>query len=113
MKRILPFLTILFLFYLIFTVARSIVDIYGSDDRVLAAKKQLSDARAKNEELKKKLSEIGTDRFVEKEARDKLSMSKGGETVVIMPSILPGVQQPVESKNEEAPNYVLWWRLFF
>lgn len=113
MKRFLPLLTIFFLLYLTFTVARSILGVYGSDDKVLAAKKQLSDAKVKNEKLKKRLSEIGTDRFVEEEARDKLSMSKEGETVVIMPSIPPGAQRPVETKTEKEPNFVLWWRLFF
>lgn len=74
----------------------------------------LTKLQAKNTELKKRLVEIGQVQFIEQQARDKLNLSRPGETVVIIPQAeldkVLGLQQEV--KQAVGPYWQGWLKLF-
>lgn len=51
--------------------------------KIEAEKKKVDILKTENEKLKKTLEKVKNPRFMEEEARNKLNMSKPGETVVI------------------------------
>lgn len=69
--------------------------------------------KAKNEELKQKLSEVQSTQFIEKEAREKLGMAKEGETVVLMPNDKWPMLNDENKTTSNVPNWQQWWNLFF
>ena len=70
---------------------------------------------AENRELKKQFEEIQSPEFIEQQARDKLGLSKVGETIIIIPDEkLKSVLSASESaKVTRLPNYQGWLRVFW
>lgn len=63
--------------------------------------------------LEKQLEYVKSADFVEKEARDKLGMSKPGETIVILPDNVEKIVGGQEEKKKvEIPNWKKWGQLF-
>jgi len=59
---------------------------------------------------------LGAGEQVGKEARNKLSMAREEETIVILPpnvEELVGFLEEETSEEEQLPNWKRWWRLFF
>lgn len=86
--------------------------------------KAIDEARVRVEELKgeenallETKESIGTDQFIEKEAREKLGLAKPGETVVVLPDeevlqkLAPGIEE--ETLPEKLPVWRRWVELFF
>ena len=69
----------------------------------------------KNLELKSKLAEVGSLRFIETQIRDKLNLSREGETVIIIPQEEIDKVLALEKKEEEVkiPNWQGWLRLLW
>jgi cell division protein FtsB len=63
------------------------------------------------EALRKKLSQVETEEFIEKEARDKLNMGMPGETIVIIPDTLLATSA-ASGSSKELPNWEKWLKLF-
>ena len=61
----------------------SVWRLYRAGERVKAARVELGVAGARNEELKKRLVEVQSPGWLEREAREKLGLGKPGEVVVI------------------------------
>ena len=78
---------------------------------VSQARLRTQEAYRENKLLRKRLAEVSSDAFVEREARDKLGMGKGGEVIVILPQI---TNDNTEIKNYELKikNWRLWWELY-
>ena len=75
---------------------------------------QLYKLQNENKELKKKLARIKALDFIEAEARDKLGLSKKGETVVIIPEDkLKLVMGASQSAQIRLPNWLGWLKVFF
>lgn len=85
-----------------------------SGERLSEATEQLYNLQKKNQELKKKLLQIQSPDFIESQARDKLGLSKAGETVVIIPEdklkLLMEASAPAQIR---LPNALGWWKVFF
>jgi cell division protein FtsB len=84
--------------------------IVKSGERVKQAEVELQQAKTEQEELKKRLIEVQSPEFVEREARDKLGFGREGEIILVLP-------QDVEMPNDEGqmtntPNWRLWWDLY-
>jgi len=74
---------------------------------------KLEQAIGEKAQLEKQLEYVKSNDFVEKEAREKLGMSKPGETVVILPdNVEKIVGGQEEIKNPEIPNWKKWGQLF-
>lgn len=98
-------------FYVLF---RQISESFQAAKRLDTEVETLTKLQKKNSDLKKRLAEVGTTRFIESQARDKLNMSREGETVVIIPqdelNKVLGVWE--EKKEEVLPYWQGWVKLF-
>jgi cell division protein FtsB len=112
MKKVIFIVIVIILILMISNLASSIWDIWQGRDVVFQAQKSLSLEKQKNQELKSKLSYVQTPEFIEKEARDKLFMSKEGERKVLIPKE-EKEQKELKSESENEPNWKKWLALFF
>lgn len=109
--NILKTLVLLLFVYLIFVLSSNLLGIYKAGGRVEEAREKLEAERIRNEELRKKVAEVQSEEFVEREAREKLNLQKEGELVVILPE--SEVRMGVETeKIAEKANWEKWWELF-
>lgn len=114
MKRALFLITIIASFFVINNLVRSIYTLWGKQDLMVKAKKDLEDRKKENEELKKRLAVVQSEQFIEEEARNKLFMVKPGESRVIIPDELLKASESAKNKKEDQkPNWQKWWELFF
>lgn len=85
-----------------------------SGERLSQAAEVVYKLQVKNENLKKKISQIKSPEFIEKEVRNKLGFAKKGETVVVIPEEkLKMVLGTSASAQIRLPNWLGWMRLFF
>lgn len=70
--------------------------------RIATLKTEIEILAAKNEELKEKISQAGSEEYLEKTARDQLGLKKPGEEVVV-------VQKEKEEKEEVEEEKKSWW----
>lgn len=91
--------------------------------RILEAGKRIGDAQARvdrlkdeNEELERKLAQSQSEEFIEKQFRDKLGLSKEGETIVVLPdeeTLRKIAPRPVEEDETlPDPTWRKWLKLF-
>lgn len=89
-------------------------DIYGLAQKrgeVRETEDKLAKILEEQKDLQKQLEYVNSLEFVEKEAREKLGLSKPGETVVFLPENI-GEMIPKEEKPPEVPNWKKWGQLF-
>jgi len=86
-------------------------DIWQKKDFVTQAQKELDFQKQENQRLKSALSYSQTQEFIEKEARNKLFMTKEGEKKVLIPKDSEDSQDT--QKEDNSPNWKKWWNLFF
>ena len=87
----------------------------GRVEKMVVKKEELV---VENLALKEKLEYVESEEFTEKEAREKLNMSKEGEVVVVLPEKITtadfqSANQQNQLTSENLPNYQQWLRLFF
>lgn len=85
-----------------------------SGDKLTVALDKLHQLEVQNTELKRRLEEVKSPEFAEKEARDKLGLIKEGETLVIIPKDKIDQVLGIAKKVEEVklPNWQGWLKLF-
>src|SRR3989338_6633694 len=100
---------------LLISIVRNVSRIANLNKNIQEEEQSLVSLRKKNDELKKKVEEVKSDEFIEKQARDKLGLAQEGET--------DGVLRDEESlkklaplNNDESepladPNWKKWARL--
>ncbi|MBI3577339.1 septum formation initiator family protein [Candidatus Gottesmanbacteria bacterium] len=94
------------------SLSRSVYGLWRKRDYVRLRADTLQEVQAENDRLKKQVEASQKPEFIEKEAREKLGMTKEGEAVVILPkSQISGPND--QKKIEEVSNWKKWWRLFF
>lgn len=96
---------------LIVNTIRSLGGLSRGGDRVEAAKIELEKLKIERERLLSENRYVKSDEYVEKTARDKLGMSKSGETVVILPERLQ--HAPIVTQTKERQNWEKWVELLF
>lgn len=98
-----------------YSLGKQIYDSLEVSNRLDQETEQLVKLQQKNNELKKKLAEVGTINFIEQQARDKLNQARPNETVIIIPpqeiDKILGAQK--EKIAEVIPNWSAWLKLFF
>lgn len=82
-----------------------------SGDRLKDVKRELTLAEARNEELKRRLAEVKSPEFVEREAREKLGYGKEGEVIVILPEQTKS-ESSFAKATADKPNWQKWWDLY-
>lgn len=113
-KRIALGLIILVSLVVAYNLVIQIMAAVKSGERLSQAADTVYKLEAKNKELRKKLAEIQSSEFIEEQARDKLGLSKKGETVVIIPEeklkLVLGASQAAQVR---LPNWLGWLKVFW
>ncbi len=113
-KKIAIGIAILVVFFLAYKLFSQILYALKSEDRLTSAAEVVYRLENKNKQLQEKLSEIQSPQFIEQQARNKLGLSKKGETVVIIPEEkLKLVLGSSQSAVVRLPNWLGWFRVFF
>ena len=113
MKKILFIVAIVASVFIINSLVRSIYDLWGKQDLITKAQKELDKEKMENRDLRSKLSKAQSSQFVEEEARNKLLLVKPGEEQVIIPQDLISSQSSQRKNIDMRPNWRKWWDLFF
>ena len=111
-KYLLLFLCIVFAL----SLAKNIARIKNAQVRVERMKERVEKLQKEKEELQVKVEEAKKQEYIEKQLRDKLGLSKEGETIVVLPDtdtlrklVLP---IPEEEETLPDPNWKKWAQLF-
>ncbi len=113
-KKIISGLVIFISLYLIVSLSRGIIYLIQKEKIIGQEQLKLEKLKVETQTLKEQLDYVRSEEFVEKEAREKLGLTKEGETVVILPE---GFQEMIELsqkgvETEETPNWKQWLGLF-
>ncbi len=108
-------LIFLFAAFLVYGLAKQINDSIKVGERLENAAEEVSKLQERNRNLRNDLSDVQKKEYVEKVARNKLNMSKPGETVIFITD--QTLLQVIESERPkpppiEPPNWERWIRLF-
>ena len=85
--------------------------LWKAGDRIKRAEIEVETEKKTNEELKKRLAEVQSSEFIEKEAREKLGLGKEGETIVVLPEQNSSQPSALNPQNSE-PNWRKWWKVY-
>lgn len=98
MKRILYLIVVVGLILVNNSLIHSIIELWNKQNVVKDAQIKLEVEKSENAKLKKQLSYVGTNAFIENEARDKLFLVRPGESEVLISKDLlldkPNFAQP-------------------
>ncbi len=113
-KKLIPGLIIIFSLYLIVSLSREIFDLIQKEKIIGKEQLKLEELEVGNQVLREQLNYVQSEEFVEKEAREKLGMTKGGEIVVILPEDFEEMVKQSQGavEPEEIPNWKQWLGLF-
>ncbi|MDP3998938.1 MAG: septum formation initiator family protein [bacterium] len=108
-SRLLTIIVLGLSLYFIFSLSQNTYNLWQRAEKVEDVRQDRLKEEKRNQELNKKLEFSQSTDFIEKQAREKLGLTKPGETVVIM--------TPQEATSSSAieilPNWKKWWNLFF
>lgn len=115
MKKIVFIIIIIMILGLFYSLGRQVYESLKIGNRLDQEAAELVNLQQKNAELKRKLVEVDSLKFIESQARDKLNMSRVGETVVIISKeeLDNVLGMEIEKKLEQIPNWLGWWKLFW
>lgn len=117
MKKYFKHILLIVTVFLVVSISRSTVNMLDRGKALDKAKENVEVLEKEQARLLKLQEKADSDQFVEKEARNKLGLSRPGETVVVLPpeDVLRKFAPPAEKESfvEELPIYKRWTRLFF
>ena len=98
------------------SLAKNILGINQGDQRINEVEERAVELKKEKEVLEKKLVEMESDDYIEKQLRDKLGMAKEGEIVIVLPDpqIVRKFAPKVEQEEEILPDPIWkkWAKLF-
>lgn len=113
-KKIVLGLIILVILILVYNLLTHIMEATKSGERLSQAAEMVYKLQVQNKSLKEKLADIQSPESMEEIARDKLGLSKKGETVVVIPEEkLKLVLGASQSAQIRLPNWLGWLKVFF
>lgn len=100
---------------LAYNLVNQIYDAVKSGERLSQQLEEVYQLEAQNRQLKKRLSEIQSDDFLEEQARNKLGFGKTGETVIIIPEekIRQILGATASAQEARLPNWLGWLKVFW
>lgn len=112
-RKLVIFIVVTVILVIVYNLINQIITISKAGDRLTEALADLHQLEVKNKQLKEELKLVKTPEFIEKEARNKLGLTKEGETLVIIPE--ETFKKIIGSDKVEIklPNPLGWWKLFF
>lgn len=112
MKKTLFIVAVIVFLIIINNLVRSIYSIWQKDKLAEDAERELSYQKEENARLKSALSYVQTQEFIEKEARNKLFMTKPNESIVLDSQDVQKIDNSSDVKQNQ-PNWRKWVELFF
>lgn len=113
-KKVALGLIILVVLVVAYNLVTQIKDAVKSGERLSQSADVVVTLEAKNKALKKKLTEIQSPDFIEEQIRNKLGLTKKGETVVVIPEDkMKLVLGASKSAQIRLPNWLGWVKVFF
>ena len=115
LKKLIYGMIIIVALVIAYNLLMQITQALRSGERLSQATEQVIKQQNKNKELKKKLVEVQALDFIEQVARDKLGLSKKGETVVIIPENTLNLVLGASSSAQLArlSNWLGWLKVFW
>lgn len=86
----------------------SVWRLWKAGERIEQAEQEVKNQEAENQNLKKRLAEVQSPEFIEKEAREKLGLGRPGEEIVVLPEVPVAPSMPAV----DGPNWRKWWRVY-
>lgn len=112
MRKFTSIFAIIVSLYLIVSLVRSILQLWGAQGQVAEVEKVMQVELERNKILRQQLEASQSANFVEKAAREKLNMVRPDEVALILPELPKiGMKSGVLVAVEE-PNWKKWLRLF-
>lgn len=111
MKKFLPIIATIILLLVIKNNISGVFKTLEDENTAENLKEKLAEEQKESRFLKERLFNVKTNQFIEKEAREKLGMSRPGEYIVIAPTSTPLNEERIEIDTK--PNWLKWWKLFF
>ncbi|MBU1031817.1 septum formation initiator family protein [Patescibacteria group bacterium] len=113
-KKITLGLTIIITAIIAYNLITQIIGAVKSGERLTQAADEVYKLEVENKALKKRLSQISSPQFMEEEIRNKLGLTKKGETLVVIPEEkLHSVMGASPSAQIRLPNWLGWLKVFF
>jgi cell division protein FtsB len=99
---------------LIISLSRDILRLLKAGDRIKQSQVRVEELEKKNRELAGLKAYYESEEFIEQQARNKLNLSKKGETVVVLPeNVEELIDYQPPGELEKDPSWRQWWNLFF
>ena len=85
--------------------------LWKAGDRIKQAELEVRSQESENQKLQKRLAEVQSPEFIEREAKEKLGLVKEGEEIVILPEtkLEPSFAKASEGRQS---NWRKWWKLY-
>ena len=97
----------------IWWLGKDLVKLINQNQRLEDLEKRYEEAKIENEYLLAELNWVGSDEFIEEEARNKLGLGKEGEVFLVLPEGVGNRQQATGNDTEEGEsNWRAWLKLF-
>ncbi len=112
MRRIITLSLLIGSILIIINFSQSIYRLWRKQDLLYKSEKALEKEKEENNHLKKELSRVESQQFIEKEARTKLFMTEEGETEILLPKNQAS-QAALVKASLNLPNWKKWYELFF
>lgn len=103
---------VLFVFYMFFIAGRMVYKNYQTEQQIASLEKEIVEIEEENQDLRASIIYYQSDNFKEREARLKLGLQKPGETVIVIPSQEPPIEEKEENQKKES-NFLKWKKFLF
>lgn len=110
--QLIPLLTLVALCIAIISLGSSLSSTTRRRGILETRQQELTRLQEKNEELEQRLQIAQSPEFIEREAREKLNLSKPGETIILIDQA-PTMDENIRSLDTNIPHWKQWWNLFF
>lgn len=113
-KVIIVVLLILFCL-IIYLLGQQLANSLQADYRLDREMDKFARLQRENQQLRNQLKEVQSLRFLEEQARDKLNLSRVGETIIIIPQeqIEQVLKEAQKTEEIKLPNWQGWLKLFW
>lgn len=113
MRRIISITIILILFLSSITLTKNIWDSHRKITDLNEIREEEKSLKLENERLVEKLEASKSKSFIEEAARNKLGLSKPGETLYVVDSKSPDEVVDRDAPDESSSNFESWLGIFF
>ncbi len=113
MKRVLFLTVLLASLFIIKNLLISIYTLWQKQDLIVQTQRELEREEKKNQTLKKQVANTESPTFLEEQARNKLFMTKPGESQVVLPKNAFATDAGKQIQHQQKPSWLLWKELFF